>query len=262
MNYLTKFFTSGKPAQSKHDDVLQRNMPEDMQESMICFTMGDVELYHLKPRATAKGPIKQDKECRFLKASINITSIAIDVDDEPGAKINIPVVQIINDNFEEDQEQEKVEKLPITEELTFMKYSDGADEEDGDSFLREIKNGYVFFYPSINMCKVIECTITSEQVAEELRQFEDWICKVLFITNEEMPLVSTTNKAALAKQNMATSKYCIPTQLAILLRTSNLQSLFQSDSASVKTSATEETKEVSARRKRAQAQRSKNEAMS
>jgi hypothetical protein len=134
-----------------------------------------------------------------------------------------------------------------------MKYSDGSDEDEGESFLREIRHGYVFYYPSADLCKIIECTVQSEQTAEELRQFEDWICKVLFLTNEEIPLRNSTNKSVLAKQNAATSKYCIKTQLAILLRTQNLQTLFKSEELSAKKSATEETKEVSARRKKAQA---------
>ncbi len=42
--------------------------------------------------------------------------------------------------------------------------------------------------------------MTDETVASELRQFENWICKVMFLINEQIPLRETTNKQELAKQ--------------------------------------------------------------
>ena len=62
------------------------------------------------------------------------------------------------------------EKLPITEELIFMKYQDGADEvdEDDENEVQEIRHGFVFFYPSAKMCKVIEINVTSQAIADEL----------------------------------------------------------------------------------------------
>ncbi len=82
-----------------------------------------------------------------------------------------------------------------------MKYSDGAEDDDDEGLhCRVIKHGYVFYYPSVNQCKVIEVTVTDETVANELKQFEDWVCKVLFLINEQIPLRETTNKHALAKQ--------------------------------------------------------------
>lgn len=71
MNYLTKFFTSAtkSPEKSKPDvdDMLERQMPEAMQEEMFCFTMGDCELYQLKPRLKkhTNPQICQIKECVF-----------------------------------------------------------------------------------------------------------------------------------------------------------------------------------------------------
>ena len=66
------------------------------------------------------------------------------------------------------------EKLPITEELIFMKYTDGADEEDEDSaddlyHQKEIRHGFVFFYPSADVCKIIEINVTSQTIANDLR---------------------------------------------------------------------------------------------
>ena len=86
------------------------------------------------------------------------------------------------------------EKLPLTDELIFMKYIDGADadeddeEESKEGDSREIRHGYVFFYPSINVCKIIECDVQNQSVADDLAEFEGWICKVLFLLNEQIPL--------------------------------------------------------------------------
>ena len=105
MHYLSKIFTASKPETTKADkveDVLEKLMPEAMQEEMFCFTMGNCELHQIKPRQTTKGAIKQTKECVFMKASIHITSMLIDEDEALGTKINIPLVVISNDRYEED----------------------------------------------------------------------------------------------------------------------------------------------------------------
>lgn len=61
-------------------------------------------MYSLKPRTGGvAGPIKQVKECKFIKASVHITSILIVNDEAADTKINIPVVVVSNDNYEEDQ---------------------------------------------------------------------------------------------------------------------------------------------------------------
>lgn len=95
------------------------------------------------------------------------------------------------------------------------------------------------------MCKVIECHVKDQTVAEELRQFEDWVCKILFIANEQIPLRESTNKTMLAKQYAATSKYCIDASLSILMRTANLNDeIFTGKVEITDTSAaSEETKE-------------------
>ena len=83
-----------------------------------------------------------------------------------------------------------------------MKYNDGADlsfgksnqEESKDDFeVENMRVGYVFFYPSLSLCKVIECEIITELQNEELNQFEEWICKVLYVTNELTPIRSNLN---------------------------------------------------------------------
>jgi hypothetical protein len=48
----------------------------------------------------------------------------------------------------------------------FMKYTDGADHID-----EECKNevwGFVFFYPQLNLCKILETEITSEEVRRDI----------------------------------------------------------------------------------------------
>ena len=205
-------------------DVLAENMPEDQQEEMFCFTMGDCELHTVKPKHD-----QQIKECEFMRTSLHITSMVIDSGEEDGSgKVNIPLVVASNDDYDEDQDQIQEEKLPLTEELIFMKYNDGADlsrssnsqeeESKGNFSVENIRAGYVFFYPSLGLCKVIECEVTTSLQAEELQQFEEWICKVLYVTNEQTPLRTNINKHALAQQERLISKYCIQASLDVILR--------------------------------------------
>ena len=51
-----------------------------------------------------------------------------------------------------------------------MKYSDGADlpssgkgeeSKDGNFAVENMRAGYVFFYPSLGLCKVIESEVTT-----------------------------------------------------------------------------------------------------
>ena len=211
-------------------DVLADNMPQNEQEEMFCFTMGDCELHTLKA-----GHGGQVKACEFMRASLHITSMVIDSGEEDGSgRVNIPLVVASNDDYDEDQEQQREEKLPLTEELIFMKYSDGAEasssgaaEESKDNFAVEnMRAGYVFFYPSLGLCKVIECEVATELQAEELQQFEEWVCKVLYATNEQTPIRANLNPHAMAQQGRLIKKYCIQASLDVLLRKADIGDIF------------------------------------
>ena len=52
------------------EDVLNLYMPEEMQEEMFCFTMGDCEMHQLVSRHD-----RQFKECEFMHASVHITAM-------------------------------------------------------------------------------------------------------------------------------------------------------------------------------------------
>jgi hypothetical protein len=56
---------------------------------------------------------------------------------------NIPVIKILNEDYDEDQDQSPEERLPICEELRFMHYTDGADQDEESKC--EI-HGFVFLY--------------------------------------------------------------------------------------------------------------------
>ena len=91
------------------------------------------------------------KECDFMRTSIHLTTMNVS-DDDTGTSVAIPVVVISNDDYDEDQEQQKEEKLPITENLIFMRYTTEADSDSQE----RAKVGYVFYYPELNDCKIIE----------------------------------------------------------------------------------------------------------
>lgn len=58
------------------------------------------------------------------------------------------------------------EVLPITEELVFMYYQDGNDFSE-DASNAQI-HGFVFFYPSLNLCKVIEVTVSDSAAVADV----------------------------------------------------------------------------------------------
>lgn len=80
-----------------------------------------------------------------------------------------------NDDFDEEQDQKPEERLPITPDLIFMRYKDGADEDDeepeenkNEAVVRVETHGFVFFYPQLNICKVIEADVEGAERAGEL----------------------------------------------------------------------------------------------
>ena len=122
-------------------------------------------------------------------------------------KTRMPVVTIANDLYDPDQgdqdsddEQKPEEKVPVCEELIFMKYTDGGDPDDDDFVPR---HGYVFFYPDSNtggICKIIEVDVTDDETSASLVEFESWICKILYIVNTEQTLVDPKKHHTAAAQ--------------------------------------------------------------
>ena len=168
-----------QPAVISEEDILNAHMPVEMQEELFCFTMGDCSLHGLNSYQD-----KQKKTCEFIHTSIHITTMEI-ADDE-GRPYSIPLVVAKNDEYDEDQEQKPEEKLPITENLIFMRYSTKEDDDEDETI------GYVFYYPELDSCKVIECENPTDSNKEDLRDFEKWICKVLYIINERKNLRATS----------------------------------------------------------------------
>lgn len=95
-----------------------------------------------------------------------------------------------------------------------MRYCTDKSEDE------EAKIGYVFYYPELNDCKVIESEPgRSATQREELEQFEQWICKILYIINEQKVLrASSRSRAVLAEQDRRCAIYCMPADLSTLLK--------------------------------------------
>jgi hypothetical protein len=73
-----------------------------------------------------------------------------------------------------------------------MKYTDGADHMD-----EECKNevvGFVFYYPQIARCNVIEIEIENEAGRNDVAEFERWLCQILFVVNEQTAIISSTSR--------------------------------------------------------------------
>ncbi len=115
-----------------------------------------------------------------MHCSLTLGSQPIDLSET--TKMIIPVIRITNDDYDEDQDQKAEEVLPITEELLFMRYSDGANHMD-EECTNEV-HGFVFYYPTINMCKVIEIEVENEQSRNDVNEFQKWLCTILYVVNE------------------------------------------------------------------------------
>ena len=102
-----------------------------------------------------------------------------------------------------------------------------------DDFLENAKVGYVFYYPELNDCKIIECEPDkSATMREELEQFEQWVCKILYVINERKPLrASSRSKTALAEQDKRCSHYCIGTELSVLEQQKVIGDIFFGESS-------------------------------
>ena len=205
-------------SQATEEDILNQFMPEGMQEEMFCFTMGDCELHEMVSHTG-----RQLKKCEFMNSSLHLTSMPFDNGD--GQKFSIPVVVVCNDDYDENQDQKQEEKLPIAENLIFMKYEVEAKGESEPA-----KIGYVFYYPEIDQCQIIEAEVDkTPEMRGELQQFEQWICKVLYVLNEKKPLreaSSSRGHGFLAEQDRRCAKYCIPTELEVLEQQSVIGDIF------------------------------------
>ena len=47
-----------------------------------------------------------------------------------------------------------------------------------------------FYYPNIDVCKVIECEVVFYERVQVLYEFEEWLSIVLYILNERWPAES------------------------------------------------------------------------
>ena len=89
----------------------------------------------------------------------------------------MPVIVLVNDDYMEDQDMIETMSLPISDDLIFMRYIDGGEcENPGESsdhrFFNseeeEIIHGFVFYYPSINMCKIVEVCVNGAKDLADL----------------------------------------------------------------------------------------------
>ena len=178
------------------EDLLGKYMPESMTEDMLCFSMSDCKLYQLKPKGG-----KQFQQCEFIDTSIGFSSARIPKGTPDGAQVQIPMVVASNEDYDKDQDQQMEEKLPMSEEMIFMRYDVAADDESEDESApsldyseRNSTVGFVFFYPTLdNLCRVIEVEITDEDKASECQEFQDWVCKMIYIFNDKKQIRVSKN---------------------------------------------------------------------
>ena len=110
--------------------------------------------------------------CQFINCQLSLGNHLMDKHD--GGKQTVAVINIENEDFDPEQDQQQFESLPITEELRFMRYKDGSEWLDGEESKEEI-HGFVFFYPGFEggIVKIVEITITNDEVRRDAER----LCK-------------------------------------------------------------------------------------
>ena len=118
-------------------------------------------------------------------------------------------------------------RYKFTEDDNVVEY----DENGKETSLAVSKVGYVFYYPEVNVCSVIESDpLATKEQLDDLRQFEQWICKVLYITNERKALRQSSKSSSLSqKQERLCQRYCIETELSVLEAQSVIGNIFFGD---------------------------------
>ena len=82
-----------------------------------------------------------------------------------------------------------------------MRYKDGSEWLDGEESKEEV-HGFVFFYPGfeVGIVKIIEITITNEEVRRDAERLCKQITQVLYVVNEQTHLLQTGSKDLLKTQ--------------------------------------------------------------
>lgn len=95
-----------------------------------------------------------------------------------------------------------------------MYYQDGnefSDEpEEGEA------HGFVFFYPSLNICHVVEVTVNDQQSRNDVLEFKRLLCMVLFVVNEQKNYQVSKSREIMHMQEKACNLYCFPVSWALL----------------------------------------------
>lgn len=100
-----------------------------------------------------------------------------------------------------------------------MKYVNGSEVVGEDVEDQENpRHGYVFYYQSLNMCKILEFEVADKETEQDLARFEEYICKILFVNSEQIRILSTDKRSIVAIQKKEYMKYMIKASLPVLLR--------------------------------------------
>lgn len=78
--------------------------------------------------------------------------------------------------------------------------------------------GFVFYYPRLNLCKIIELEVENEQMAQEVKEFEKWLCMILFVVNEQVAILQSRSREVMQRQHEQMQIHCFNVSLALLLK--------------------------------------------
>jgi hypothetical protein len=99
-----------------------------------------------------------------------------------------------------------------------MRYKDGSEWLDGEESKEEI-HGFVFFYPGFDegIVKIIEISITSEEVRRDAERLCKQIAQVLYVVNEQSDLLLIGSNDLLRTQEKKINLYKYEVSLITLM---------------------------------------------
>eukprot|EP00347_Sterkiella_histriomuscorum_P022900 403336735 len=205
----------GKSGQYSPNDLTKILKMEDF-EAILSITVDEVQFCQIKPRHQGG----QIKETIFMNGNLSLKTEEILIE---GVKHTLIVMCITNEDYDANQEQEPLKRLPITQDMQLISYT--GFTEDGEDTVQ----GYAFLYLDQRLVYSIECIFDGKDKEkerdqkEQFDQFKTTICQILLALNEGK------NYTQVAKRDYM--KYQCETTLDFMIKQNDLVGAFGSTTA-------------------------------
>lgn len=224
MNYITSFFTGGSTTQEKKLTEEQESFVRHLKSSNGVFNLLSedriqeimlAQLDRVEFCKIIKVAGKQDKKCEFLESRVTFRVQDLTeknpVDGED-IEMVIPCLCVQNLAYEEDQDQQTEQFLPLTSDLILLRYHN----------VDEGKIGLVFFYPSQDSTWVIESDDSTQEQVEDLQDLQDTVCQLIYAIHRKQDPAKESDAAAW-------KQFCIEVSYDLVYKSKNLYFIVAED---------------------------------